>query len=116
MMLVLCLDILAKCAFFSMNARIYNEFPEDAEIPDFLFAVIPVAPATLLSTAVVLNLNNWVFYYFKIGEMASHVDFKAIKLGDLNLLRKKRVILNGVTAAAVVFILATFGVVCTYSL
>jgi membrane protein DedA with SNARE-associated domain len=24
MMFILCLDILAKCAFFSMNARIYN--------------------------------------------------------------------------------------------
>jgi hypothetical protein len=81
-----------------------------------MYAVIPVAPVTLLSTAVVLNLNNWVFYYFKIGEMASHVDYKAIKLGDLSLLKKKRIILNGVTAAAIAFILATFAMVCTYSL
>ena len=112
MMFILQLDILAKCAFFSMNAKIYNNLPNEVEIPDFLFAMIPVAPVTLLSTAIVLNLNNWVFYYLKIGEMASHVDYKAIKLGDVNSLRKKRIILNGVTILAIVIIISTFLFVC----
>jgi hypothetical protein len=116
MMLALALDILAKCAFFSMNARIYHELPAEAQTPDFLYAAVPVLPVTLLSTAVVLNLNNWVFYYIKIGEMASHVDHKAIKLGELKALNRKRMILNGVTIAAIFVILFTFAVVCYHSL
>jgi hypothetical protein len=73
MMLFLDLDILSKCALFGVNAIIYHE-GSAKDIPGVLFAVIPVAPVTLLSIAVLINLNNWIFYYIKIGEMASYVE------------------------------------------
>jgi mannose/fructose/N-acetylgalactosamine-specific phosphotransferase system component IIC len=71
------------------------------DIPIPLFSIVPILPGSLLSIAVILNLNNWTFYYFKIGEMASHIDQRAIKYGDYEKLKRQRYTLNFVTFIAI---------------
>jgi hypothetical protein len=39
-----------------------------------LYEVSQTAPLSFFLIAAILNLNNWIFYYFKIGEMARLVD------------------------------------------
>ena len=58
-------------------------------------------PLTFFSIAVILNLNNWIFYYFKIGEMASHIDPSAADLGNLEQIKRCSKILNFFTAFSV---------------
>ena len=50
--------------------------PDD---PMWRYTVLNIAPLIFLTIGVILNLNNWIFYYFKIGEMASFVDERAKK-------------------------------------
>jgi hypothetical protein len=115
MMFFLALDILAKCVFFSVNAYIYKNNSLKG-ISNFVFAILPVAPVTLLSVAAILNLNNWMFYYVKIGEMASHVDPKAMKLGEQKTLTFYRRMLNGVTIIAISLIFSYLIYVCYWSM
>ena len=88
--------IAAKTTLYGINTYIYNKLrkdlfykPED-HIPAPMFSILPVMPVSLLSIAAILNLNNWTFYYFKIGEMASHIDTRAIKLGNFESIKTKR--------------------------
>jgi hypothetical protein len=76
-----------------------------------LFSIIPVLPVSLLSIAAILNLSNWTFYYFKIGEMASHVDARAIKHGDFESIRKKRMVINLVTFTTIFAIVAFVAII-----
>ena len=39
-----------------------------------VYEVLVIAPLTFYLIAVVFNLNSWIYYYFKIGEMASYLD------------------------------------------
>ena len=54
-------------------------------------------PVSFFTIAVILNLNNWIFYYFKIGEMASHIDERAKKHANLSDLKRYSKILNRIT-------------------
>ena len=102
-MLFLASDMLAKCAFFCTNASFYKNAGYYS-CSNLWLAVTPVLPVTLLSIAALLNLNNWVFYFIKIGEMASHVDARAMRLGEYKRIKKWRRILNAWTVLAVLFI------------
>jgi hypothetical protein len=88
MVLFLILGSMAKAALYSCNSFIYHNLKKDIDydthehIPNPIFTILPLSPVAFLSIAAILNLNNWTFYYFKIGEMASHVDKKAWKYGD----------------------------------
>ena len=55
--------------FFIMNARIYRSVFTITP-PMFWHTIIPALPVYFLSVACILNLNHWIAYYFKIGEMA----------------------------------------------
>ena len=98
---------LAKTGLYAVNAFIYNNLRKDlsydpnTDLPKPLFSIIPVLPVSLLSIAAILNLNNWTFYYFKIGEMASHIDTRALKHGDFESIRRKRWAINLVTFIAI---------------
>jgi hypothetical protein len=71
-----------------------------------MFSILPVLPVSLLSIAAILNLNNWTFYYFKIGEMASHIDTRAIGLGHFESIKRKRLVINIITFVTIFSITA----------
>ena len=56
--------------------------------PAWTYTVLAILPVTFFSLAIILNLNNWIFYYFKIGEMASLVDSRAQGLGNIQMIKK----------------------------
>jgi hypothetical protein len=70
---------------------------------------ISLLPLSLFSLAVILNLNNWIFYYFKIGEMASHVDIRAKNLADSDKILKFKRILNFITAIMIAGTVGSLG-------
>ena len=39
-----------------------------------VYEVLVIAPLTFYLIAVVFNLNSWIYYYIKVGEMASYLD------------------------------------------
>ena len=59
-----------KFVLFLMNALIYVS-DDDIEFHPAVYTIIPLMPVLCLTMAALLNLYNWVFYYFKVGEMAS---------------------------------------------
>ena len=59
--------------FFIMNARIYRSNFQITP-PMFWHTIIPALPVYFLSVACILNLNHWIAYYFKIGEIAIMVN------------------------------------------
>ena len=71
-----------------------------------MFSILPVLPVSLLSIAAILNLNNWTFYYFKIGEMASHIDTRAKELGHFETIKRKRLAINIITFVTISSIVA----------
>jgi len=60
-------------------------------------SVLTLLPLSIFLIAVIVNLNNWIFYYFKIGEMASHVDQRAQRYADKVKLTRVKTILNYLT-------------------
>jgi hypothetical protein len=102
----------AKIVLNLVNAYIFKHLSDDLDyvpedhFPPPLFSIVPIMPVSLLSIAAILNLNNWTFYYFKIGEMASHVDVRAIEYGDPGSLKRRRLILNMVTLVAILTIVS----------
>lgn len=66
----------SKCLSYSINAKIYGS---DTRIvlPMAMYSIIPMLPVLFLTLAALLNLYNWAFYFFKIGQMASMVDSRA---------------------------------------
>jgi hypothetical protein len=72
--------------------------------PAWTYTVLAVLPVTFFSIAIILNLNNWIFYYFKIGEMASLIDQQASQLGDVHQIKKYRVFLNFMTGLLILIL------------
>lgn len=54
--------------------------------------------------AIILNLNNWIFYYFKIGEMASLIDSRASGLGNIRKIKKYQKVLNFITGILILIL------------
>jgi hypothetical protein len=81
MIFFLILDMVANCIWYSFvthDNKVYAvDFNADPADPVWVITVLAIAPATFFLIGCMLNLNNWVFYYFKIGEMASFVDKRA---------------------------------------
>ncbi len=77
---------LGKLILFSVNATLYSH-PCSATLNLALFTILPMTPVVSLSLAAIMNLNNWIVYYIKIGKMASQVDDRAVKLGDPKRIR-----------------------------
>ena len=66
--------------------------------------MLSTMPVTFFTIAVILNLNNWIFYYFKIGEMASHIDDRAKIHANLADLKRNSKILNLITALSIIVV------------
>ena len=81
MIMTLVLHTISYCAWFSIDATVTHyqdkNLGKEPDGIDKVRNVFSLLPLSLFLLAVILNLNNWIFYYFKIGEMASHVDIKA---------------------------------------
>ena len=117
MIMTLVLEMISFCIWFCIIAH-YNHYLDknNGYDPDLILAkgstlakvtpLFSLLPLSLFLLAVILNLNNWIFYYFKIGEMASHVDIRAKNLADSDKILKFKRILNFVT---VLLIAATLG-------
>ena len=95
--------------FYSLNAEVCGKycFDPDFEMSPITKTILPITPAVFLSIAGFLNLNNWIFYYFKIGEMASLVDSRAQDLGNIQRIKKFQKILNFITGLLII-VLALF--------
>ena len=52
-----------------MNVSILNQESTDI-FPVNMFIIVKAIPVLFLEITVIINLNNWAFYYIKIGEMA----------------------------------------------
>ena len=92
--------------YFTYNAHDYKLAlkgiqPHD---PCWTGPVLSTMPVTFFSIAVTLNLNNWMFYYFKIGEMASHIDERAKDHANLSNLKQYSKILNWITGITIVMV------------
>ena len=69
--------------FYSINSEFYASFCfAYHDISPIARTIFPIMPAVFLSIAGFLNLNNWILYYIKIGQMASVVDERAQKIGS----------------------------------
>jgi ABC-type uncharacterized transport system permease subunit len=81
MIFFLILDMIANCVWYSYvahdNKVLEKNFQADPDDPVFKYTVLDLVPVTFFLIGCMLNLNNWIFYYFKIGEMASFVDKRA---------------------------------------
>jgi len=66
MIFFLILQIASKCLLFSVNARIYGS-DEPLSLSKAFYTILPMCPVVSLTMAILLNLYNWLFYYFKIG-------------------------------------------------
>ena len=80
------LVILTLVIFFSVNMRIFytykRELETDGDIQTWnvdpqILQVVQVSPGTLLQMAIVLNINMWTRFYFKILGMASSLKLKS---------------------------------------
>lgn len=58
---------------YSVNGRIYHSHLK-YKIELMWYTLLPELPVTFMMLVVVINLQNWSTYYFKIGEMAMQVD------------------------------------------
>ena len=92
--------------FFSYNVHDYKLFLNSIEPHDPCWTgpVLSTMPVTFFSIAITLNLNNWMFYYFKIGEMASHIDERAKNHAHYGNLKRYSKILNCITGITIVMV------------
>jgi hypothetical protein len=92
--------------FFSYNVHDYKLWKESIEPDDPCWTgpVLSTMPVTFFSIAITLNLNNWMFYYFKIGEMASHIDQRAKDHANQESLKRYSKILNCITGFTIVMV------------
>ena len=63
-----------------------------------------MSTVAFLMLAAILNLNNWIYYYIKIGEMASHVDDRAMAYGNYQNIMRARRALNWTTGFLVLIV------------
>jgi hypothetical protein len=56
-------------ALFAVNGRLFMSFL-DFEIADKWRTILPILPVAFFMLVVIINLNSWSFYYFKIEEQA----------------------------------------------
>lgn len=42
------------------------------------FTILPVMPVTFFQMVIIINLNSWINYYFKVGEMASLANYNFV--------------------------------------
>ena len=47
-----------------------------------VYEVLVIAPLTFYLIAVVFNLYNWIYFYYKIGEMARYLDSNGTTIGE----------------------------------
>ena len=47
-----------------------------------VYEVLVIAPLTFYLIAVVFNLYNWIYFYYKIGEMARYLDSNGSTIGE----------------------------------
>jgi hypothetical protein len=98
--------------FYSINAKIYNQYLQ-WHIKDFWKTVIPVIPVCFFLLVVIINLNNWCFYYFKIGDMARASDLHRPQVKHT---KTAKTIINALT---IFYILLTLGYsfyICLFSI
>ena len=79
--------------FWSVDSELYRTRLE-LDISHALLLVIPTMPVCFILLVAIMNLNNWVFYYFKIGDLASKLR------GERNNSQTKEKVVNAVTAIA----------------
>ena len=66
---VLIICFIAKIVFYVIDSWLFgSEFKVKIDV--IWFTILPMLPVAFLSIAAILNVNNWVRYFFKIGEMA----------------------------------------------
>ena len=77
MIFSLILQMVSNVLWYLWDARLKRNDNNYDEMPRSffdLYEVLLLAPLSFYLIAVILNINNWIFYYFKIGEMARLVD------------------------------------------
>jgi len=108
-------QLLSKLMLFATNASLYNH-PCSATLNVALFTVLPMLPVACLSMAAIMNLNNWIVYYIKIGKMASHVDERAEKYGDPKRIWRLRLIINLVTIVSTLALITFCTWLCIHTI
>lgn len=95
--------------FYALNSEAYGKycFDPDFELSPIVKTILPIIPAVFLSIAGFLNLNNWILYYIKIGQMASIVDQRAQKIGQKEYIVRLTKILNIITTILIVAVIVT---------
>lgn len=111
-------------AFFSVNAVMFQGYRRYLETdgavegwqPEPIVAqIVQVSPTTFLQIAIVLNINLWMRYCFKIEGVAARLQLKETGEGERDRIRKQQRKIDICTLIAVLMILGyTVGIVIDY--
>jgi hypothetical protein len=115
MVFFLTLELFSKIVLFSVNAYIYNNTDEFTFHPA-VYTIIPMCPVVFLTLGALCNLYNWIFYFFKIGQMAAHIDSRASLYLSIDYQNKQRMLLNLVFGGLGLTVLLFFVGITIYSL
>ena len=83
MLIFLNLDVLANLVIYALNTRDAKLRSIDPNgpgfaIPNWLQTVVPLLPVVFFVTAILLNLDNWIFMNFRVEEMKDLMQGKTI--------------------------------------
>lgn len=65
------------------------------------FSIVPALPTFFFLLVVIVNLNNWCFYYFKICDMARSVEMKIMTESEKLTLKKWKLVINVFTVVCI---------------
>lgn len=125
MLVFLSLSLLGSFCFFLWSLLRVYQWPYPPTVPDQVLAqeacelsVFPFLPVIFLSVAVILNIDKWLYFYFRI--IAEHKSLKNKSLRNLHImeLTQRRNILHWVhfslCAAYIIWVVAFMVYGCSH--
>ena len=76
MLIFMNLDFTSKITLYSLNAQVFADYLKDKpaiKLSIVLSTLVQLAPVAFFITAILLNLDNWIFMYFKIGRLVDQL-------------------------------------------
>ena len=76
MLIFMNLDITSKITLYALNADVYHQVlngQKPINLGVILSTLVQLGPVAFFNTAILLNLDNWIFMYFKLGRLVDQM-------------------------------------------